>query len=148
MQFQNPSVVHGPEKAPAEGVLLEAGIEGFADATGLDAAALGRAAVALVDGETAVVMIVGAEMSDVMVLLAYGPDVADAATVVMKTPPAPPPEMRLAPTEFGVVDAEGRDGDVTVTMVDGTTTPGLVVGMVTEVANVEAGRLEVEIMAG
>lgn len=116
MQFQSPSVVQGPERAPAEGVPLEAGVEGAADATGLvatgldarelDAAALDGlgAVVAFADGETAVVMLVGTmEMSDAVVELAYGAEVAVANPVVKKTPPA---VLGLAPSALGVVDAE------------------------------------------
>lgn len=142
MQFHIPSVVQAPERTP-EVVPLEAGVEGAADvagveATGLDSAGLDAAApdalgaaVAFPDGEPAVVAIVGTmEMSDT-VELAYGAEVAVAPPVVKKTPPA---VLGLAPSAFGVVDAEDWDGEATVTMVDGTTTPGLVDGMVTEVA--------------
>jgi hypothetical protein len=106
MQFQSPSVVQGPERAPAAGVPLEAGVEGADDATGLDAAALDGlgAAVAFADGEPAVAMLVGTMgISDAVVELANGAEVAVADPVVKKTPPA---VLGLAPSALGVVDAE------------------------------------------
>ena len=53
--------------------------------------------------------------------------------VVAKTPPA---ALVAAPLGLGVVYDEIWEGDTTVTMVDDTATPGLVVGMVTEFAKV------------
>lgn len=115
------------------------------EAAGLDAAELASLGAAVTDADDEmsvdiVVGIMGIPDADELenggkVVNGVGSDAEVISEVVMKTPP---PELGLVPPTVeavGVSDGAELDGETTVTIVVGRTTPGLVVGMVTELAN-------------